>query len=185
MAQLCGAEKLFITLYTKAHTKSMKPHCILGSCSAQFLSIMGWEEAEERVSDGHDAKTMERKQTQKNTPWEMKRRQNRECARSLQLVVGPKQFSPNLPVPRIQQRPSEPPGEEETDKDKECYRERTDKYREKKIEMHCLNAFIIFSPFLKSVYMHEGWTVSLLQAINIKFIFWLSVKLSTIIWLTD
>lgn len=21
----------------------MKPHCILGSCSAQFLSIMGWE----------------------------------------------------------------------------------------------------------------------------------------------
>lgn len=33
--------KLLVTLYTKEQTKSMKPHCIFGSCSAQFLSIMG------------------------------------------------------------------------------------------------------------------------------------------------
>lgn len=33
---------LYITLYTNEHTKSMKPHCILGNCSAQFLSIIGW-----------------------------------------------------------------------------------------------------------------------------------------------
>lgn len=37
-------------MYTNEHTKSMKPHCILGSCSAQFLSIMGWERQEEEFS---------------------------------------------------------------------------------------------------------------------------------------
>lgn len=40
---LGALHKQLITLYTKEHTKSMKPHCILGSCSAQFLSIMGCE----------------------------------------------------------------------------------------------------------------------------------------------
>ncbi len=38
----CAVQKFLITLYTKEHTKSMKPHCILGSWSEQFLSIMGW-----------------------------------------------------------------------------------------------------------------------------------------------
>lgn len=32
----------------------------------------------------------------------------------LQLAVGPKQFSPNLPVPKIQQLPSEPPRDTDT-----------------------------------------------------------------------
>lgn len=51
---LCNVKTLrliherLITLYTKEHTKSMKPHCILGSCSAQFLSIMGCERKEGR-----------------------------------------------------------------------------------------------------------------------------------------
>lgn len=48
MSELCCAKKLLVTLYTKEQTKSMKPHCILGSCSAQFLSIMGWERRKER-----------------------------------------------------------------------------------------------------------------------------------------
>lgn len=32
----------------------------------------------------------------------------------LQLAAGPKQFSPNHPVPRIQQQPLEPPGKTAT-----------------------------------------------------------------------
>lgn len=88
---------LLITLYTKEHTKSMKPHCILGSCSAQFLSIMGWGRERERVSD------------EITILWW---RQGLRGERHSQLVVGPKHFSPSLLVPRILQPPSEPPGEE-------------------------------------------------------------------------
>lgn len=87
---------LLITLYTKEHTKSMKPHCILGSCSAQFLSIMGWGRESERVSDEITI---------------LRWREGLRGERHLQLVVGPKHFSPSLLVPRILQPPSEPPEE--------------------------------------------------------------------------
>lgn len=87
---------LLITLYTKEHTKSMKPHCILGSCSAQFLSIMGWGRESERVSDEITI---------------LRWREDLRGERHLQLVVGPKHFSPSLLVPRILQPPSEPPEE--------------------------------------------------------------------------
>lgn len=96
--------KWLITLYTKEHTKSMKPHCILGSCSAQFLSIMGWKER----------KIGERKAAERRN--EITNNQNisfkREMIRLLRLAVGPKQFSPSLLAPRILLPPSGPPVDE-------------------------------------------------------------------------
>lgn len=97
-------------MYTNEHTKSMKPHCILGSCSAQFLSIMGWERQEEEFSGerGSNSCSVMLKKKKKR---ERTRRKPQEGVRLLQLVAGPKHFSPNRPVPRTQQPPSEPPAD--------------------------------------------------------------------------
>lgn len=97
-------------MYTNEHTKSMKPHCILGSCSAQFLSIMGWERQEEEFSGERGSNSCS--VMLKNKPKrERTRRKPQEGVRLLQLVAGPKHFSPNRPVPRTQQPPSEPPAD--------------------------------------------------------------------------
>lgn len=126
----CAAQKLFVTLYTKEHTKSMKPHCILGSCSAQFLSIMGWErESEKRFRWNYNPE----KPRVNHVKW----REGTRGVRPLQLVVGPKHFSPSLLVPRIRQRPSEPPGEEQIDKEK--YRDIRDKRMSVIFNLRCLH----------------------------------------------
>lgn len=93
-------KQVFITLYTNEHTKSMKPHCILGSCSAQFLSIMGcWRQT----------RTCLYEETIEELCGRMIFNDFKGSIKGLRLVVDPKRFSPNHLAPRIQLRPSEPP----------------------------------------------------------------------------
>lgn len=163
----CAAQKLFVTLYTKEHTKSMKPHCILGSCSAQFLSIMGWErESEKSFRWNYNPE----KPRVNHAKW----REGTRGVRPLQLVVGPKHFSPSLLVPRIRQRPSEPPGEEQIDKDQ--YRDISDKHREEKASEWV--AFFTFS-FILCYFQPSVFTCTW----NGQGYLWRCTKLLALLWL--
>lgn len=93
------------TLYTNEHTKSMKPHCIFGSSSALFLSIMGWEKIQRiRIL----IQTLVLSQCNQLNATFLKAKL---ISTNLQWVVGLAQSSPGLPAPRIQLPPWEPPSE--------------------------------------------------------------------------
>lgn len=89
----------------------------------------------------------------------------------LQLVVGPKQISPNLPVPRIQQRPSEPPGEEQTGRwTKSDAGKQKKNIGMKELRMSSKNEInTVFWELCPTytIYLFMWWTGSLLSAINV------------------
>lgn len=127
-------------MYTNEHTKSMKPHCILGSCSAQFLSIMGWERQEEEFSGergSNSCSVMLKKKCERT------RRKPQEGVWLLQLVAAPKQFSPNRPVPRTQQPPSEPPADKTGQQTKQSVMQGNQRHAVADVQHECRR--VIFS----------------------------------------